>query len=431
MIVTTLRRRRPGGRRHGAGPAARHRAVAREPGDRHLAVLAVERVRVGRLQRPARDAAVGAGPAGEARGPLEADPAAGDRERHRRRREHGPAREPHPDRRLQAPALQGADEDDRAAAERRAGQRPAVLERAGRGGRDVPGLPGDRDRVAHGRPVPPDGTRELVGVLELVLGDRRAARRAEHERALQPPRAVPPALRQRQAPAEAGQLAQREVRIDDLRQGLHDVDVAAGGDELEHRAPGAPAPDVPAGDRPVRVGRPGQVGRGADRDGGDLRQLLPVEGPHPARPGARRVHEEAARPVEHDERRAELLGQGGRVEAPPPGLGAAVPADRVPDLGLGRRRHALEDDDLAVPRVAEVGHAGRGRGRRDERGRREEGDGGERRTGRPDGTLHGGRVLSGRGGREAAGAHGRTRHARPRQRDSATSCRVSRALTAA
>ena len=207
------------------------------------------------------------------------------------------------------PAAELADEHDRAAAERRAGERAVVLQRAGGGRRDRPGHAGDRERMRDRPPDARDGAGELVGVLQLVLGDRRAAGRAEHERARQPAGAVPPALGQLQAPAERGQLGQRQVRVDDLGVRLHDVDVAAGGDELEDRAAGLPAPQVPARDRPVRVRRAGQVGRGADRDRRDLRQPLAVEGPHAARPRARRVHEEVARPVEDDERRAELLGQ--------------------------------------------------------------------------------------------------------------------------
>ena len=180
---------------------------------------------------------------------------------------------------------------------------------------------------------------ELVGVLELVLEDRGAAVGREHEVGAQPAHAVAPARRRVEPAPERGQLRQRQVGVPDLRVALHHVDVAAGGDQLEHAS--GPSSSARCSSRAIVRSVYGVWARSAALRIGivaALRISQAVEGAGDAgRARADGVHEEVARAVEQDERGAELRGQVAGVERVPLLGRAVVQPDRVPHRRVGVR----------------------------------------------------------------------------------------------
>ncbi len=207
----------------------------------------------------------------------------------------------------------------------------------------------------------------LVGVLEVVLEDRRAALRAHDHRlaqSLDAGSASPAAARG--AYRACADLPIARLGIDDLRVALHHVVGAVGRAQLE---------DAPAPSSSARCCRARSSARctGSELSSAALwigidatrRSRSAVEGVDPAGLALRGVDDAVAGAVEEHERcrRAARPGPSGRAPSHHCRR-AVVEADRVPDDDLGVGRRALELEDLAVAGVVQTAPARRARRRR-------------------------------------------------------------------
>ena len=173
--------------------------------------------------------------------------------------------------------------------------------------------------------------------------------------ALEPARPVPPALRQRQARAEAAQLRHRQLRVADLRVALHHVGRAVRRQQLVDAPARIPGPGVVALDRALGVGRLDELGAGSGSGSSP-----------PCASSARRtcgccpvsaVAESMRKwrgPFLTTSVSPRSAASAAGVDRVPLRLRAVVEADRVPDRDLGVGRRALELEDLAVAGVVQI-----------------------------------------------------------------------------
>jgi hypothetical protein len=150
---------------------------------------------------------------------------------------------------------------------------------------------------------------------------------------------IGPTFRQLQSLAETGKVGERERGIDDLRIGLHHIDLALGIDQFEDRFAGGKPPDRLPHD--IRWLIKGLADRRAQQGHGDLgarRHVDPAEGPGFAGRGLsladNAVNQPVAKAIELDRVGIQLPGERLGVQLGPGGLGAGVVAERVVDCDM-------------------------------------------------------------------------------------------------